>query len=217
MSDTSIHKNLHLLEHPLIQNKLTTLRRTQTPTRIFRRVLRELGLLMGYEVTNNLPLGRERITTPLTEMEAPVIVGKEPVVVPILRAALGLSDGLLELLPSARVGHIGLYRDETTHRPVQYLCKLPELEDRKVILVDPMLATGHSALAAIDLLIEKGAAASEIRFLSLIAAPEGVGVLREAHEEVHIYVASVDERLNEHAFIVPGLGDAGDRLFGTEG
>jgi uracil phosphoribosyltransferase len=208
--------NLHILDHPLIQHKLSHMRDRETSTRTFRELLREITLLMGYEITRNLPLTTMKIETPLQSMDAPVIAGKKLVVVPVLRAGIGMSDGLLELVPSARVGHIGVYRDPATHRPVEYLVRLPDLIDRTFILCDPMLATGYSAVYAIDVLKKRGVPDNQIVFLALVAAPEGVTVVQEAHPAVKVYVASLDSHLNEHAYILPGLGDAGDRLFGTK-
>ncbi|MBK1665563.1 uracil phosphoribosyltransferase [Rhodospirillum rubrum] len=208
--------NLFVLDHPLIQHKLTHMRRRETSTRTFRMLLREIALLMGYEVTRSLPLTTESIETPLEAMEAPVIGGKKLVVVPILRAGQGMADGLLELVPSARVGHIGLYRDEVTRQPVEYLVKLPETTERTFILVDPMLATGHSGAHAATVLLRHGVAAERIRFMALVAAPEGVRTFHAAHPDVPVYVAALDRQLNDQAFICPGLGDAGDRLFGTK-
>lgn len=186
-----------------------------TSTRTFRELLKEIALLMGYEVTRNLALTYEEIETPLCPMTAPVIAGKKLVIVPILRAGIGMADGLLQLVPSAKVGHIGLYRDPETLKPVEYLVKLPPVEDRLFILVDPMLATGNSANAAVETLRKRGVPEDKIIFLALVAAPEGVDVFYKEHPSVPVYVASVDEKLNDHAYIVPGLGDAGDRLFGT--
>ncbi|SNS52561.1 uracil phosphoribosyltransferase [Noviherbaspirillum humi] len=208
--------NLHILDHPLIQHKLSHMRDRDTSTRTFRELLREITLLMGYEITRNLPLTTVRITTPLQDIDAPVIAGKKLVVVPVLRAGIGMSDGLLELVPSARVGHIGVYRDPATHRPVEYLVRLPDVTDRIFILCDPMLATGNSAVHAVDVLRKRGVAPSQIFFLALVAAPEGVQVFQDAHPDVAVYVASLDSHLNDHAYIIPGLGDAGDRLFGTK-
>lgn len=207
---------LNVLDHPLIQHKLSMMRDKSTPTTLFRQLLKEIALLMGYEITRNLPMTTQEIETPLTKMDAPVIKGKKVAVVPILRAGLGMADGLMELLPAARMGHIGLYRDHDTKRPVEYYVKLPEPEGRIFILVDPMLATGHSASGAIDMLNKRGIADDQVRMMSLVAAPEGVKVLSAAHPSVPIYVASLDSHLNENAYIVPGLGDAGDRLFGTK-
>lgn len=208
--------NLFILDHPLIQHKLTHMRDVRTSTRTFRQLLREIALLMGYEVTRSLPLANERISTPLVEMDAPVIAGKKLAVVPILRAGNGMADGLLELMPSARVGHVGLYRDPDTKQPHEYLVKLPETEGRIFILVDPMLATGNSAAHAVDVLNKNGVSNENIRFLALVAAPEGMRVFNQRHPDVQVYVASLDDALDSHAYIVPGLGDAGDRLFGTK-
>ena len=208
--------NLHILDHPLIQHKLTHMRDRDTSTRTFRELLREITLLMGYEITRNLPLTTVRIETPLQPMDAPVIAGKKLVVVPVLRAGIGMSDGLLELVPSARVGHIGVYRDPDTHMPVEYLVRLPDLAERIFILCDPMLATGNSAVHAVDVLKKRKVGDDQIIFMALVAAPEGVQVFQNAHPDVKLYVASLDTKLDEHAYIVPGLGDAGDRLFGTK-
>ncbi len=209
--------NLHILNHPLILHKLTHMRRTETPTQAFRTLLKEISLLMGYEITRDLPITHEPIETPVAPVpRAPVIKGKKVALVPILRAGTGMADGLLELMPSARVGHIGLYRDPETKRPVEYLVKLPEVEGRLFIVTDPMLATGYSAAHALDVLNRHGVADGNIRLLVLVAAPEGVSVLRETHPTVPVFAASLDDRLNEKAYIVPGLGDAGDRLFGTK-
>ena len=207
--------NLHVLDHPLIAHKLSLMRRRDTPTKDFRQLLMEISLLMGYEITRDLPVRSEPIETPVAATTGKFIAGKKVAVVPILRAGLGMADGLLELMPSARVGHIGVYRDPETLRPVEYLVKLPEVSGRTFILVDPMLATGNSAVHAIDVLNQRGVEDANIRFLALVAAPEGVTTIEAAHPGVAIYVAALDERLNEHAYIVPGLGDAGDRLFGT--
>ena len=207
--------NLFVLGHPLIQHKLTLMRDKRTPTIQFRQLLREIALLMGYEISRELPLTTERIETPLAVMEAPVIAGKKVAVVAILRAGLGMVEGLLDLIPAARVGHIGLYRDPETRRPVEYFVKLPDPEGRLFILVDPMLATGNSAAAAVDILNRRGIPDSRIRLMSLVAAPEGVRTFRAVHPEPPIYAAALDEYLDGHAYIVPGLGDAGDRLFGT--
>jgi uracil phosphoribosyltransferase len=208
-------EHLTVVKHPLVQHKLTLMREKHTSTASFRQLLREISLLLAYEVTRQLPLTTRNIDTPLTEMDAPVIAGKKLALVSILRAGNGLLDGILDLIPSARVGFVGLYRDEKTLQPVQYYFKVPEgLSQRLVIAVDPMLATGNSSAAAIDLL--KGAGATDIRFLCLLAAPEGVARMKEAHPDVPIVTAALDERLNELGYIVPGLGDAGDRMFGTK-
>ncbi|ALF87636.1 MULTISPECIES: uracil phosphoribosyltransferase [Ralstonia solanacearum species complex] len=207
--------DLFILNHPLIQHKLTHMRDKDTSTRTFRELLREITLLMGYEITRNLPLTTRHIETPMGPMDAPVIAGRKLAVVPVLRAGVGMSDGLLELIPSARVGHIGVYRDEQ-HRPVEYLVRLPDLEERTFILCDPMVATGHSAVHAVDVMKQRGVPAEHILFLALVAAPEGVEVFQQAHPGVKLFVASLDSHLNEQAYIIPGLGDAGDRLFGTK-
>lgn len=207
--------HLSIVEHPLVQHKLTLMRETGTSTAVFRQLLREISLLLAYEVTRGLPMTTRSIETPLERMDAPVLAGKKLALVSILRAGNGLLDGILELIPSARVGFVGLYRDEETLQPVQYYFKVPtELEDRLVIAVDPMLATGNSSAAAIDLLKEAGA--TNIRFLCLLAAPEGVARMKEAHPDVPIVTAALDSHLNEKGYIVPGLGDAGDRMFGTK-
>ncbi|WP_342078558.1 uracil phosphoribosyltransferase [Yoonia sp. SS1-5] len=201
--------------HPLVQHKLTLMRQKDTSTAVFRQLLREISQLLAYEVTGGLPMTTKRIDTPLEPMDAPVIDGKKLALVSILRAGNGLLDGVLELIPSARVGFVGLYRDEETLKPVQYYFKVPtELADRLVIAVDPMLATGNSSVAAIDLLKEAGA--TNIRFLCLLAAPEGIARMKEAHPDVPIVTAAIDSHLNENGYIVPGLGDAGDRMFGTK-
>jgi uracil phosphoribosyltransferase len=207
--------NLFECTHPLIQHKLTHMRDKETSTKTFRQLLREIALLMGYEVTRNLETEMVDVETPVTRTQAPVISGKKLVVAPILRAGTGMADGLLELLPSARVGHIGLYRDKDTHLPHEYLIKLPSPEGRMFILVDPMLATGHSAVYAAQILLDRGVQPQHIRFMALVAAPEGIRVFHAAHPDIAVYVAALDEKLNEKAYIVPGLGDAGDRLFGT--
>lgn len=207
--------HLTIVTHPLVQHKLTLMREKNTSTGEFRALLREISALLAYEVTRELELTTRGIETPMQEMDAPVLKGKKLALVSILRAGNGLLDGVLELIPSARVGFIGLYRDEVTLKPVQYYCKLPEgLEDRLVIVVDPMLATGNSSAAAVELL--KAAGATNIRFLCLLAAPEGVARMKEAHPDVPIVTASLDKRLNEKGYILPGLGDAGDRMFGTK-
>jgi len=210
-----MQQHLTIVDHPLIQHKLTLMREKTTPTAVFRQLLHEISLLLGYEVTRDLPTTTRRIETPLMEMDAPVLKGKKLALVSILRAGNGLLNGVLELIPSARVGFVGLYRDEKTLEPVQYYFKVPEgLKDRRVIAVDPMLATGNSSAKAIDLL--KQAGATDIRFMCLLAAPEGVERMKEAHPDVPIVTAALDERLNEVGYILPGLGDAGDRMFGTK-
>lgn len=208
--------NLFLLDHPLIQHKLTLMRDRTRSTNGFRRLLKEISLLMGYEIFRDLPLTTQRIETPMAAMDAPVLAGKKLAIVPILRAGLGMAEGLHELVPSAREGHIGLYRDEATKRPVEYLVKLPEAAGRLFVVVDPMLATGHSAAHACTVLNRHGVADTGIRFLALIAAPEGVRHFHQAHPDVPVFAAALDERLDANAFIVPGLGDAGDRIFGTK-
>ena len=208
------HPKLTVVDHPLVQHKLSLMRDGATPSQDFRRLLREISLLLTYEAARDLPLAVRRITTPLTEMDAPMLAGADPVVVSILRAGNGLLDGVLDVIPTAKVGFVGLYRDEATLKPVQYYCKLPpELAGRLVIAVDPMLATGNSSAAAVDLL--KAAGATDICLICLLAAPEGVACMAKAHPDVRIVTASVDHCLNEKGYIVPGLGDAGDRIFGT--
>ncbi len=210
-----MNKVLKEIKHPLVQHKLSLMRKKGTSTRSFRVLTREVGLLLAYEVTQDLPLEYEEIETPLQKMQAPFLEGKKLCLVPILRAGIGLLDGFLELIPSARVGHIGLYRDPVTLAAVEYYLKLPEMIDQRlVIALDPMLATGHSSAAAVSRLKENGA--SNIRFVSLLAAPEGIGYFHSEHPDVPIYTAAVDEKLNDHAYILPGLGDAGDRIFGTK-
>ena len=204
-----------IVDHPLVQHKLTIMRDKKTPTAVFRQLLREISQLLAYEVTRGLPMTTKTIETPMEAMQAPTLAGKKLALISILRAGNGLLDGVLELIPSARVGFVGLYRDEETLQPVQYYFKVPEaLEDRLVIAVDPMLATGNSSAAAIDLL--KQAGATNIRFLCLLAAPEGIKRMEEAHPDVPIVTAAVDAQLNDVGYIVPGLGDAGDRMFGTK-
>jgi uracil phosphoribosyltransferase len=207
--------HLNVVKHPLVQHKLTLMREKDTPTAVFRQLLREISQLLAFEITRELPMEMKRIETPICEMDAPALAGRKLALVSILRAGNGLLDGVLELIPSARVGFVGLYRDEKTLQPVQYYFKVPtELDTRLVIAVDPMLATGNSSVAAIDLL--KGAGATDIRFLCLLAAPEGIARMKDAHPDVPIVTAAVDERLNDQGYIVPGLGDAGDRMFGTK-
>jgi len=204
-----------VVDHPLVQHKLTLMREKDTSTASFRQLLHEISHLLAYEVTRNLPMTTRRIETPLCAMDAPLIEGKKLALISILRAGNGLLDGILDLIPAARVGFIGLYRDPDTLQPVQYYFKVPkELEDRLVIIVDPMLATGNSSVAAVDLV--KQAGARDIRFMCLLAAPEGIARMQAAHPDVPIVTAAVDSHLNEHGYIVPGLGDAGDRMFGTK-
>lgn len=204
-----------VFDHPLIQHKVSIMRDKNTTVKEFRDLAREVAMLMAYEVTRDLPTKDVEIETPICPATVKVLAGKKLAVVPILRAGLGFVDGMLEIIPSAKVGHVGLYRDPETHEPVEYYCKLPEdIDKRKVIIVDPMLATGGSAVAAVDFVKRKGA--KDIALMFLIAAPEGIDALTKAHPDVDIYIAAKDERLNENAFIVPGLGDAGDRIFGTK-
>ena len=204
----------HLIDHPLITHKLTIMRNKKTGSKDFRELLNEISMLMGYELTRDLPLQDVTIETPITKMTAKMVSGRKLAIVPILRAGLGMVDGIQSLVPVAKVGHIGLYRDPETHQPVEYYCKLPsDIQDRLVILVDPMLATGGSAVDALTMLKAKGC--KNIRFMCLVAAPEGVAKVLKAHPDVDIYGAALDDHLNEHAYIVPGLGDAGDRIFGT--
>lgn len=207
--------HLTIVDHPLVQHKLTLMRQKETPTAVFRQLLREISQFLAFEITRELPMTTKAIETPMGPMDAPTLAGRKLALVSILRAGNGLLDGVLELIPSARVGFVGLYRDEETLKPVQYYFKVPtELDERLVIAVDPMLATGNSSAVAIDLLKEAGA--TNIRFLCLLAAPEGVQRMKEAHPDVPIVTAAVDECLNDHGYIVPGLGDAGDRMFGTK-
>ncbi|HEY8190780.1 MAG TPA: uracil phosphoribosyltransferase [Alphaproteobacteria bacterium] len=209
--------NLFVADHPLIQHKLSHMRDEKCGKAQFGTLLKEIALLMGYEVTHSLPMTTRRINTPLIPMDAPFLAGEEPVIVPVLRAGLGMAEGLQSLMPSARMGHIGLYRDHETHRPVEYLVKLPDPAGKIFILVDPMLATGYSAEYAIKVAEKHGVALDKIRFMALVAAPEGVRVVQKSYPQVPVFVAALDEKLNEKAYIVPGLGDAGDRLFGTTG
>lgn len=214
MPDIVAGRDITVVEHPLVQHKLTQMRRQETPTPEFRRLARELSLLLAYEVTRDIPLETVQIDTPVAPMQAPEVAGRKLCLVSILRAGNGILEGMLDLIPHARVGHVGLYRDPETLRPVEYYFKVPELlEDRLTIVCDPMLATGHTAAAAVTKLKERGA--TNIKFLCLLAAPEGVEVLKEAHDDVPIFAAALDERLNDDGFIVPGLGDAGDRIYGT--
>lgn len=204
-----------ITDHPLIQHKITLMRDVNTGSKDFRELLTEITMLMGYEITRDLPLEEVEIETPVVKTTSKVIAGKKLGIVPILRAGLGMVDGLVNLIPAAKVGHVGLYRDPETLQPVEYYCKLPQdIEEREMIVVDPMLATGGSAVAAIDVLKAKGA--KSIKLVNLVAAPEGIAEVQKYHNDVDIYVAALDEKLNDHGYIVPGLGDAGDRLFGTK-
>ena len=204
-----------VLDHPLIKHKLTFIRDKNTGSKEFRELVSEVSMLMGYEVTRDMELEEIEIETPMTTMKSEVIAGKKVGIVPILRAGLGMVDGILSLIPTAKVGHVGLYRDPETLKPVEYYCKLPQdIDERTLIVLDPMLATGGSAVAAIDFL--KGKGANQIKLVCLIGAPEGVELVRNSHPDVDIYLANIDEKLDENAYIIPGLGDAGDRLFGTK-
>ena len=206
---------VHVVDHPLVQHKLTLMRRTECPTKDFRQLLEEIAMLMTYEVTRDIPLTEIEIETPVAKCKSMIISGKKAGIVPILRAGLGMVDGVLTIVPSAKVGHVGLYRDPETHLPVEYYCKLPvDVAERDLIVVDPMLATGGSAIAAIDFIKQRGC--KRITMMALVGCPEGVEALQKAHPDVDIYIAAIDECLNEHKYIVPGLGDAGDRLFGTK-
>ena len=204
-----------VVSHPLVQHKLTLMRKKETPSSEFRQLLREISLLVAYEVTRDLPLTTRPIETPLAEMDAPMLAGKKLCIVSILRAGNGILDGILDLIPSARVGHIGLYRNPETLEAIEYYFKVPhDIADRPVVVVDPMLATGHSAIAAVSRLKDRGAA--NLRFVCLLAAPEGLRAMAEAHPDVPVFTAAVDSHLNDHGYIVPGLGDAGDRIYGTK-
>ena len=205
---------LHIVDHPLVQHKLSIMRNKETSTNEFRELLREISLFMGYEVTRDFPLTYEEIETPLMKMNAPKLAGKKVIIAPILRAGLGMVDGLLTLMPSARVGHIGMYRDEETCEPVFYYYKMPAGKDRLVIVTDPMLATGGSAIDALNRLKEDGF--TQIRLMCLVASPQGVKAVQAAHPDVDIYLASLDQDMNEKKYILPCLGDAGDRIFGTK-
>jgi len=207
--------NVYVLDHPLIQHKLAILRSKRTSVKEFRELVSEISGLMCYEATRNLPLKEVQVETPICTATCRVLAGKKLAIVPILRAGLGMVDKMVDLIPSAKIGHIGLYRDPETHLPVEYYCKLPEdIENRQVFVVDPMLATGGSAVAAIDFLKKHGC--KQIIMMNIIGCPEGVKTVQEAHPDVDIYLAAMDEKLNDHAYIVPGLGDAGDRIFGTK-
>lgn len=207
--------NVNIINHPLVKHKITLMRDENTGTREFRILVEEVAMLMGYEAMRDLPTEDVEVKTPITTRKLPMLCGKKLAIVPILRAGLGMVSGLLALVPSAKVGHIGLYRDEVTHEPHEYYCKLPDrINERLVIVCDPMLATGGSAIQAVDFLKDKGC--KNIKFMCIIAAPEGLDALRMAHPDIDIYVGNLDEKLNEDAYIVPGLGDAGDRIFGTK-
>ena len=205
---------VNIIDHPLIQHKLTIMRKKETSSADFRKLLEEITMLMGYEATRDLPLEDVEIETPIQKTVGKRLTGKKIAIVPVLRAGFGMVQGLLDLIPSARIGVIGLYRDPETLKPVEYYCKLPNIENRSFIIVDPMLATGGSSVAAIQMLKDRGV--KDIRLMCLVAAPEGVDTVNKAHPDVMIYTAAVDECLNEHGYIVPGLGDAGDRIFGTK-
>ena len=210
-----MNEKVHVVDHPLLAHKLTILRDKNTSTKDFREIVSEIGMLLTYEATRDLPLTTKTIETPICRMEAPILKGKKFAVVPILRAGLGLVDGVLRMVPSARVGHLGMYRDEETMVPVQYFCKMPrDIAERDVLIVDPMLATGGSADAAIQII--KGYGCKNIKLMVLVAAPKGIEVVQSAHPDVDIYCGAVDQGLNENSYIVPGLGDAGDRIFGTK-
>ena len=206
---------VYVFDHPLIQHKTAIIRKTETSTKDFRQLVKEISMLMGYEATRQLPLEEVDIETPICKTTVKMLKGEDIAIVPILRAGLGMVDGMLELVPNAKVGHVGLYRDPETHEPVEYYCKLPaDIDKRQIFVVDPMLATGGSAAAAIDFVKARGG--RDIIFMCLIAAPEGIEALQQAHPDVDIFIAAKDEKLNENAYIVPGLGDAGDRIFGTK-
>ena len=213
--DRNSNNMLHVVDHPLVQHKLSLLRDKETSTPQFRQLLKEIGLLMGYEVTRGLPTRPRFVETPMASCDGNIIREDDLVVVPVLRAGLGMAEGLLELMPGARVGHIGCYRDHVTKRPVEYLVKLPDTAGRKFIVVDPMLATGFSAAHAVAVLQDRGVAPADIQFMALVAAPEGLEIFHETHPDVHVLVAGLDSHLDDNAYIIPGLGDAGDRLFGT--
>ncbi len=209
--------NLFIVNHPLVQDKLTKMRDKNCPVSDFRALLQKISMLMAYSTTEDMPLTTRKITTPITEMDAPTLAERDPVVVPILRAGLGLVDGLLAVFNDAIIGHVGLYRDENTHLPHEYLVRLPNPipTDRRFIIVDPMLATGNSAIHAVDILLARGVDIKRISLMTLVSAPEGVRAVHQKHPSIAIFTASLDSHLNDHAYIVPGLGDAGDRIFGT--
>ncbi len=215
MSAASEFPNLHVVDHPLVLHKLSHLRDKTTNSNDFRALLREMALLIGYEITRVLDMTTKKIATPITEMEAPFLASTKPAIVPVLRAGLGMAEGLSELIPTAPIGHIGLFRDPETQRPVEYYVRLPENKERLFILVDPMLATGYSASYAVDVLNKYGVPDSKVRFMAMVVAPEGMSAFNKSHPTVEVWAAALDEKLNEKAYIVPGLGDAGDRLFET--
>ena len=211
----SLPHSIHVSSHPLVQHKLTKMRDKETSSANFRRLLREIGLLLGYDATKDLPLVSDHIETPIESMEAPLLDGKKLVIVPILRAGLGLAEGLLDLMPLARMGHVGLYRDPRTLQAVEYYFKIPaDISDRDVLVCDPMLATAHSAIAAVDRLKESGA--RRLKFICILGSEQGARAFAEVHPDVPVFAAAIDAKLNDHGYIVPGLGDAGDRLFGTK-
>ncbi len=206
---------VYVFDHPLIQHKVSLMRMKETSVKDFRQLAKEVAILMGFEATRDLPLKEVNIETPMCKAAVSMLDGEDIAIVPILRAGLGFVDGMLELVPNAKVGHVGLYRDPETHEPIEYYCKLPtDIDKRRIFVLDPMLATGGSAIAAIDFIKRRGG--RDITFMCLIAAPEGIKALQDAHDDVDIYIAAKDERLNEKAYILPGLGDAGDRLYGTK-
>ncbi len=215
MSGRDDFANLHVVDHPLVLHKLSHLRDKTTSTNDFRALLREMALLIGYEITRRLDMTSKTISTPITDMEAPILATVKPAIVPVLRAGLGMAEGLSQLLPTAPIGHIGLFRDPETKRPVEYYVRLPENKNRLFILVDPMLATGYSASYAVDVLNKYGVSDGNIRFMAMVVAPEGMRAFNSEHPTVEVWAAALDEKLNEKAYIVPGLGDAGDRLFET--
>jgi uracil phosphoribosyltransferase len=215
MGEISVMSTVHVIDHPLIQHKLSIIRDRDTGAKEFRELVEEVSMLMAYEVTRNFPLEEVEVETPVATARCQTVAGKKIAVIPILRAGLGMVPGILKLIPTAKVGHIGVYRDPETLNPIEYFCKLPiDIIDRELIILDPMLATGGSAVAAIQFLKQRGA--TQIRLMCLIAAPEGIQNVQSKHPDVDIYVAAVDDRLNSHGYIIPGLGDAGDRLFGTK-
>lgn len=207
--------HIHIINHPLVQHKLTIMRDKETGTKAFRELTHELSQLLGYEAMRNIKTELVDIETPVAKTKSPVLAGRKLALIPILRAGLAMADAIADFVPNAKIGHIGMYRDPDTHLPVEYYCKIPaDIQTRDVFVLDPMLATGGSAIAAIDLLKNKGA--TNIKFVCILSAPEGISKLRSAHPDVEIYTASIDEKLNDHQYIVPGLGDAGDRMFGTK-